>query len=83
MRDYDEIISTLTEDEKIQLVLAKTSFTKELCDKIDDNLYSRNDNFLGLFTEYGLQITDSNGCIIANNIRFDENNTLKLYAKYN
>lgn len=40
MRDYDEIISTLTEDEKIQLVLAKTSFTKELCDKIDDNLYS-------------------------------------------
>lgn len=26
MRDYDEIISTLTEDEKIQLVLAKTSF---------------------------------------------------------
>ena len=39
MRDYDEIISTLTEDEKIQLVLAKTSFTKELCDKIDDNLY--------------------------------------------
>jgi len=28
MRDYDEIISTLTEDEKIQLVLAKTSFTK-------------------------------------------------------
>ena len=50
MRDYDEIISTLTEDEKIQLVLAKTSFTKELCDKIDDNLYSRNDNFLGLFT---------------------------------
>ena len=39
--------------------------------------------FLGLFTEDGLQITDSNGYIIANNIRFDENNTLKLYAKYN
>ncbi len=45
MRDYDEIISTLTEDV--------------------------------------LQVTDSNGYIIANNIRFDENNTLKLYAKYN
>lgn len=43
----------------------------------------RNDNFLGLFTEDGLQITDSNGYIIANNIKFDENNILKLYAKYN
>lgn len=40
MRDYDEIISTLTEDEKIQLVLAKANFSKELCDKIDANLYS-------------------------------------------
>lgn len=64
MRDYDEIISTLTEDEKIQLVLAKTSFTKELCDRIDDNLYSRNDNFLGLFTEDGLQVTDSNDILL-------------------
>lgn len=43
----------------------------------------RNGNFLGLFTEDGLQITDSNGYIIANNIKFDENNILKLYAKYN
>lgn len=43
----------------------------------------RNYNFLGLFTEDGLQITDSNGYIIANNIKFDENNILKLYAKYN
>lgn len=40
MRDYNEIISTLTEDEKIKLVLAKANFTKELADKIDDNLYS-------------------------------------------
>lgn len=40
-------------------------------------------HFLGLFTEDGLQITDSNGYIIANNIKFDENNILKLYAKYN
>ena len=39
MRDYDEILNTLTEDEKIQLVLSRTMFSEDLCSKIDANLY--------------------------------------------
>ena len=41
-----------------------------------------NDSFIGLFTESGEQLTDSSGKVI-NYIAPDENNTLKLYARYN
>lgn len=41
-----------------------------------------NDSFIGLFTESGEQLTDSSGKVI-NYIVPDENNILKLYARYN
>ena len=40
MRDYEEILNDLSFEERIQLVLSCSVFSRNLCDKIDSKLYS-------------------------------------------